>query len=341
MDRAVAVPGEVDPDRGLRPDVDVNVMAARVEPAAEALAGSLKRPAVFEEGAVFHPVDPGVGGLADLVVRAQRLVRRRRPSAFTPFPGSRPPSCRRPPIDPPMDALVPMVSQLDGAHAVHDRTLVSADHTEGSHAQAAEKLQGRHPARRPRLQARLGSLHAEAARAPVDRRLRVLVREAHELGRPAYGSPRIHRELAAQGLAVGRKRIIRLMQAEGIVGRARRRYKNTTDSAHNLPVAPNLLDRQFEAQTPNQRWVGDTTELRIGDGNAKLYLAAILDLFSRFIVGWAVSAVNDRHLVLKALDMAIRRRCPGSGLVHHSDRGSPTRARTTRGPWRRAASPAA
>jgi transposase InsO family protein len=157
----------------------------------------------------------------------------------------------------------------------------------------------------------------------VDRRLRVLVREAHELGRRAYGSPRIHRELAAQGIAVGRNRVIRLMQEEGIVGRARRRYKNTTDSAHDQPVAPNLLDRQFEADAPNQRWVGDTTELRVGENGAKLYLAAILDLFSRFIVGWAVSAVNDRHLVLKALDMAIRRRCPDAGLIHHSDRGSP------------------
>jgi putative transposase len=93
-------------------------------------------------------------------------------------------------------------------------------------------------------------------------------------------------------------------------------------SDHNQPVAANLLARQFEADRPNQRWVGDTTELLVGDHGAKLFLAAILDLYSRFVVGWAVSAVNDRHLCLKALDMALRRRCPDAGLLHHSDQGS-------------------
>jgi len=164
---------------------------------------------------------------------------------------------------------------------------------------------------------------AESKRAGEDRRLTVLVREAHEVSRRTYGSPRIHAELVAKHEHVSRKRVIRLMQAEGIVGRVRRRYKHTTDSNHDQPVAPNLLNREFEAAAPNQRWVGDTTELLIGNGGAKLYLAAILDLYSRFIVGWAVSAVNDRHLALKALEMALRRRCPGEGLLHHSDRGSP------------------
>ena len=111
------------------------------------------------------------------------------------------------------------------------------------------------------------------------------------------------------------------MRAEGIVGRARRRYKCTTMSEHDQPVAANVLGRRFTADAPNQRWVGDTTELVVGGG--KLYLAAILDLYSRFIVGWAVSAVNDRHLAIKALDMALRRRCPEVGLLHHSDQGSP------------------
>jgi transposase InsO family protein len=86
-------------------------------------------------------------------------------------------------------------------------------------------------------------------------------------------------------------------------------------------VAANLPDRRFEAEHANQRWVSDTTELRIGE-SGRVFLAAILDLFSRFIVGWALSAVNDRHLVLKALAMAIRRRCPNAGLLHHSDQGS-------------------
>ena len=91
-------------------------------------------------------------------------------------------------------------------------------------------------------------------------------------------------------------------------------------SDHDQPVAANLLDRQFTADGPNRRWVGDTTEFVIGE-SGKLYLAAILDLFSRFIVGWAVSAVNDRHLTLKALGMALKRRCPDAGLLHHSDQG--------------------
>jgi len=153
-----------------------------------------------------------------------------------------------------------------------------------------------------------------------DELLKVLGREAHQLGRGYYGSPRVHRALKKRNVQVSRKCIVRLMQEEGLVGRKRRRFPRTTDSKHTLPVATNLLDRSFTADAPNQRWVGDTTELLIPNG--KLYLAAILDLFSRFVVGWAVSAINDRHLTLKALDMALRRRCPEAGLLHHSDRGS-------------------
>ena len=110
------------------------------------------------------------------------------------------------------------------------------------------------------------------------------------------------------------------MQEDGLKARPRKRFKLTTMSDHDQPVAANLLGRQFEAQAPNQRWVGDTTELLIGT-SGKMYLAAILDLFSRFIVGWAVSAVNDRHLTIKALEMALKRRCPNAGLLHHSDQG--------------------
>jgi putative transposase len=159
--------------------------------------------------------------------------------------------------------------------------------------------------------------------AREDERLGVLVREAHERSRKTYGSPRVHVELAEQGVRVSRKRIIRLMQGQDLVARQRRRYKCTTMSDHDQPVAPNLLKREFNAPAPNQRWVGDTTELLVGPTGAKMYLAAILDLFSRFVVGWAVSAVNDRHLVLKALESAVERRGPGAGLVHHSDQGSP------------------
>ena len=141
-----------------------------------------------------------------------------------------------------------------------------------------------------------------------------------EASKQRYGSPRVHEDLLEQDEYVSRKRVVRLMQEDGLKARLRKRYKLTTMSDHDQPVAANLLDRQFEADAPNQRWVGDTTEFVIG-GSGKLYFAAILDLFSRFIVGWAVSAVNDRHLTIKALQMALKRRYPDAGLLHHSDQG--------------------
>ena len=163
----------------------------------------------------------------------------------------------------------------------------------------------------------------DSKRAKADRRLAVMLRVAHEESRQCYGSPRLVRELReVHRERVGRKRVRRLMEQEGLKARVRRRYKCTTMSNHDQPVAPNLLDRQFAADRPNQRWVGDTTEILVGEHRAKLFLAAILDLHSRFVVGWAVSAVNDRHLCLKALEMALQRRCPDAGLLHHSDQGS-------------------
>ena len=160
----------------------------------------------------------------------------------------------------------------------------------------------------------------ESAHARRDRQLRVLVRASHEASRRTYGSPRVWEDLAESGHAVSRKRIVRLMREDGLVARARRRFKTTTMSDHDQPVAANLLDRRFTAEAPNQRWVGDTSEFLVG-GSAKIYVAAILDLFSRYVVGWAVSAVNDRHLTIRALEMAIKRRCPEAGLLHHSDQG--------------------
>jgi transposase InsO family protein len=162
----------------------------------------------------------------------------------------------------------------------------------------------------------------ESAHTQRDRRLKVLVRASFDASKQRYGSPRIHEDLLEQQEPVSRKRVIRLMQEEGLKARARKRFKCTTMSDHDQPVAANLLNRQFTAARPNQRWVGDTTEFVIGE-SGKLYLAAILDLFSRFTVGWAVSAVNDRHLTIKALEMALKRRCPDVGLLHHSDQGSP------------------
>ncbi len=150
----------------------------------------------------------------------------------------------------------------------------------------------------------------------------MLVRVSFEESTQRYGSPRVHEDLLEQHEHVSRKRVVRLMQEDGLVARLRKRFKCTTMSDHDQPVAANLLDRQFVADAPNQRWVGDTTEFVIGaNGTGKIYLAAILDLFSRFIVGWAVSAVNDRHLTINALEMALKRRCPEIGLLHHSDQG--------------------
>ena len=159
-----------------------------------------------------------------------------------------------------------------------------------------------------------------SAHAMEDQRLAVLVRDVHELSRKRYGAPRVQAELAAtNGIHLSRKRVGRLMRQEGLRARPRKRFKITTMSEHDQPVAANVLDRNFAATAPDQKWVGDTTELLTGNG--KLFLAVILDLFSKFVVGWALSPVNDRYLTIAALDMAIGRRCPGAGLLHHSDPG--------------------
>jgi transposase InsO family protein len=162
----------------------------------------------------------------------------------------------------------------------------------------------------------------ESARIRGDRQLRVLVQEPFTKSKQRYGSPRIYEDLVQQGVPVSRQRIVRLMQEDGLKARVRKRFKRTTRSDHHQSVAASVLNQEFTADAPNQRWVGDTTEFVIGE-SGKLYLAAILDLFWRFVVGWAVSAVNDRHLGIKALQMALKRRCPGVGWLHHSDQGSP------------------
>jgi putative transposase len=160
--------------------------------------------------------------------------------------------------------------------------------------------------------------HEPSKRDKKDERLKVLIGESFTRSRRTYGSPRVHVDLAAE--RVGRNRIIRLMQADGLEARPRKRYRSTTMSEHDQPIAANVLNREFEADAPNRRWVGDTTELLTSTG--KFYLAVIVDLYARFVVGWAVSAVNDRHLTIAALGQALRRRCPKAGLLHHSDRGS-------------------
>ncbi len=161
----------------------------------------------------------------------------------------------------------------------------------------------------------------EPAKKVEDAQLAVEVAAAHKRSRGVYGSPRVHRDLKARGLRIGRKRVERLMRETGLKGRAKRRFVCTTDSNHKLPVAPNLLERHFEADAPNRVWVGDVTYIPTAEG--WLYLAVLLDLFSRRVVGWATSANNDRALALTALERALKDRRPPDGLLHHTDRGSP------------------
>jgi putative transposase len=159
-----------------------------------------------------------------------------------------------------------------------------------------------------------------SARKAQDEKLAVQIAAIHEASGERYGSPRVHAELDAQGVAVSRKRVARLMAELGLESIRKRPYKATTDSKHALPVAENLLDRAFEVDAPNVAWVTDITYVWTAEG--WLYLAAILDLFSRRVVGLATSERIDRELVLTALRNAVGRRMPNVGLMHHSDRGS-------------------
>lgn len=151
-------------------------------------------------------------------------------------------------------------------------------------------------------------------------RLQVHVRAAFAASQRRYGSPRLHAQLRAQGVRTSRKRVARLMRQQQLVARRRRRRCTTTDSRHGLPTAPNRVRRAFHAQAPNQLWCGDITYLRTRSGF--LYLAVLLDLFSRAVVGFALGPQLDRSLVLQALRRALRRRRVCPGLVHHTDRGS-------------------
>ncbi len=156
-------------------------------------------------------------------------------------------------------------------------------------------------------------------RAKEDDVLRVHIRAAHKASRGRYGSPRVHRDLRAQDRRISRKRVARLMKLDGLIVRRRRRFRCTTDSKHQNPVAPNLLNRQFTVDAPDRAWVGDITYIWTQEG--WLYLAAILDLYSRKVVGWAMDTSLDRHLALDALNMAMDARRPPPGLIHHTDRG--------------------
>ncbi|MFL5159816.1 MAG: IS3 family transposase [Microvirga sp.] len=146
------------------------------------------------------------------------------------------------------------------------------------------------------------------------------VRSAFRESNGTYGSPRMTRELQDQGLPIGRRRTARLMRENGLKARQKRRFKRTTDSHHAFPIAPNLIDQDFSADRPNQKWNADISYVWTGEG--WLYLAVILDLFARRVVGWAVSDRLHKELALKALRKALAIRRPGEGLTHHADRGS-------------------
>jgi putative transposase len=146
------------------------------------------------------------------------------------------------------------------------------------------------------------------------------IRSAFILSHETYGSPRMTRELQDEGLKVGRRRTARLMRENGLKARQKRRFKRTTDSHHSFPVAPNLLEQDFSAEGPNEKWAADISYLWTGEG--WLYLAVVLDLFARRVVGWAVSDRLHKELALEALRKAVAIRRPSAGLIHHADRGS-------------------
>lgn len=146
------------------------------------------------------------------------------------------------------------------------------------------------------------------------------VEEIHERKRGSFGSRRMALALQREGFAVGRYQARSLMRAAEVECRQRRRYRSTTDSGHGRPVAPNLLARQFEVAEPNRAWCADITAIWTLEG--WLYLAAVLDLHDRQLVGWAIAGHMRTELVLEALEMAVGRRRPAPGLLHHSDQGS-------------------
>jgi transposase InsO family protein len=164
---------------------------------------------------------------------------------------------------------------------------------------------------------------APSARAQRDQALRLKIREAHAKSRRRYGAPRVHAELKAQGEPVAKKRVARLMREDGLVGRRPRRFVRTTQSRPGDPIAPNVLDRQFgvaDRTRPNRVWVSDITYVPTREG--WLFLAIVLELASRRVVGWAMRETLEEDLALAALQMALADRRPGPGLLHHSDRGS-------------------
>ena len=159
-----------------------------------------------------------------------------------------------------------------------------------------------------------------SARSRDDVRLVELIQKVHQGSRSTYGSPRVHAVLAGKGESCGKDKVARLMRKYGIRAKTKKKFKATTNSKHNLPVADNILDRNFAPTAPDQSWVGDITYIWTSEG--WLYLAVVIDLFSRKVIGWAMEQTLSRELALKAFRMAIKARQPAPGLVSHTDRGS-------------------
>ena len=158
------------------------------------------------------------------------------------------------------------------------------------------------------------------ARRHSDEAIVAHMRAIHAEVKGEYGWPRMHKELLARGIRVGKERVRKLMQQHGIKARTKRKFVVTTDSRHSLPVAPDLVQRRFNPEAPNQLWSGDITYIATDEG--WLYLAAVIDLFGRQVVGWSLQPHMQTSLVKDALAMAWWRRRPAAGLIFHSDRGS-------------------
>lgn len=172
---------------------------------------------------------------------------------------------------------------------------------------------------------RSGFYASQARSRPTQRELRdatllSAIRTIHAASRRSYGSPRVHAQLVRDAVPVGKHRVARLMRAAQLAGRVRRRFVVTTDSRHSLPVAPNTLNRQFAVQTSDAVWCADITYIPTAAG--WVYLAAVLDLASRMIVGWSIADHMRTELVESALSNALAWRAPAAALLHHSDRGA-------------------
>jgi len=160
-----------------------------------------------------------------------------------------------------------------------------------------------------------------SARKMANEKLKEQIKEIYQQSRQTYGGPRIHAELSGNGVKCGHNRVARLMRQAQLWAKRKGKFNvTTTDSNHDYPIAPNLLRQDFQASQPNEKWVSDITYISTTEG--WLYLAAVMDLYSRRIVGWTMGDTLERRLALAALQMAIDTRQPPPGLLHHSDRGS-------------------